>query len=273
MRSIATLNLELGLMSIPLKVVSLGSGSGISFNLTCKTHKKPIKMKRFCEDCGKEIPYNELGRSIKIGDKRYMIEDEFYDVLKDVDKKIEVLDVVSSEELEELGFGVDLSLITEKHYGILPKESFEKQYCLLQNLLNLSGKKLLVRYALRTKSHLGLMKVFGKHLYLAQLVYPEYSRKLPDYDMKELNKQELKLGVQLLEKLEKDKPITEYKDQYKEKVQNYITGDLKIEKKQAKQKTQDMVELLNASLQEEVKKDIGEKKKKKGAKKKKKLKA
>ena len=255
MRSIASLNLELGLLSIPLKVCSLGDGKGLSFNLTCPDCKEQIQQKRVCPKCKKEIAYGDLARSIKIGDQRFMIGQDLIDNLKNSEKSIELIGVVTDEQIEKEGYGKEFSMITKKNYGLLPKESFEKQYCFLHSLLNLSGKKLLVKFSIRQKSHLGLVKTFGKHLFISELIYPEYYNKMPDYNNIEMNKEELKLGLQLLNQFT-SKNVVEVKDTYAEKVGQYISGDLKIPVEKKVEKTSDMLQLLNASLVKDMKKEV-----------------
>ena len=171
--------------------------------------------------------------------------------MKEADKDVQVLKVIDNDSIESLGYGKDFEMIVQKHYGLMPTEKFEKQYCLLHNLLVLSGKKLLVRFALRQKSHLGIVKTFGKHLVLAQLIYPQYFRKLEEYKEIEIKKEETQLGMKLLNQIGDDKlKITDVTDDYTDTIMKYIQGDIPLPQERKVEKTEDMLALLNASLGE-----------------------
>jgi len=250
-KALASLTLNLGLIPIPLKLFSFGDGKGLSFNNTCPNCKEAISQKRICPKCNQEIPYDQLAKSLKIGKDRIMVDKGFLESLKQADSEMKVLKVMDSESLKESKYGFELSLITEKHYGLMGKEGFDKQYWLLHSILNLSGSKLLVSYVMRNKAHLGLVKPFGKSLVLAQLIYPEYFRGLPELKEVAIKKEESQLGIQLLESIKKSNntEIEAIKDVYAEQVMGYLSGEIAIPTGRRKEeKGGDMLALLNASL-------------------------
>ena len=256
-RKIGTIYLQFGLTSIPLAIHNFITKNEFSFNQLCPNCLAPIKYKRVCPKCGKEIGYHELKSGLKVGDKYFIIDKEKLN--SNLETKI--LAILNKDSEPEY--------ILDSFYLLMPNKDAEKQYFLLLDILLKKNKELLIEYGLRKKLHLAIIKPYNIggvfYLVLKNIIYAENIRKIPEIDLIEIKKEEMDLGLKLFEILEnslKGVKYSEIKDKRKEKI-------LEMIKVGNKEKVVEEVKKF-ASLQEELVKSIeklGDKNKKKLSKK------
>jgi len=84
-RAIKNTFIKFGLVSIPVKLTSLRT-QNITFNLVCGYCNGKVRYKRYCENCGRELKYNELKKGFKISKSNFVIlEKEQLELLKKVE--------------------------------------------------------------------------------------------------------------------------------------------------------------------------------------------
>ncbi len=234
MRSIATINLEVGMLSLPMSISTFADYNGIALSNVCP-HGHDIHMKRWCEDCQKEIPFNELKSAFKISkDQKIVFGKELIEVLKEKqDKSSKVLKVFRQQNTSNIKYLVD------KVYYLTPKEKFEKGYFILLSALQNSGNTLLIDFAIRNRKHIGLIEPFGQYLIIFQLLYADQIRQPTALKPIAVSESDTKNAQYLLESIleeTKNVNIAEIKDTYKDELFEAITSGKtdvpKIEKKE-----------------------------------------
>lgn len=248
---IGTLNLQVGLTSIPLGIYNFISKNELSFKQLCPKCLTPIQYKRVCPKCDKEIDFHDLKSGFQIGKNNIVVIDK--EKLK-MDTSTKVLAVIDRNSEPEY--------ITSNFYLLLPIEKSEKQYFLLLDILLKKNKELIIEYGLRKKIHLAVLKPYNiagfDYLTLKGVVYSDSIRQIPKLEkLVEISKEEMDLGLKLFQAIENSIENIKYeniKDKRKEKLLEMIkSGNKKVVSEVKK----------FSSLQEELAKSLKELKKKK----------
>jgi len=212
MKSLGTINLEFGMLNLPLAISGFADYQTINFSNVCsKGHD--IKIKRWCEKCNKEIQYNELKKAYKINkDNKIIFDSELINYIKEKqDKSCKVLKVLNNKDTNQMKYLID------KVYYLIPKAKFEKGYFILLNALIKGNKTLLIDYFIRNRKHIGLVEPFGKFLVLLQLIYVEQIRTPTPLKPVDVSQKDVNNALLLLESIEKETrniKLQDIKDEY-----------------------------------------------------------
>jgi len=241
-----------GLVSIPVKVYSAQRDRSVSFTLLHKDCLTPIKYKKWCPKCGREIGSDEIVRGYEIAKGQYVVltdEDLERIPLKTI-KSVQILGFVNKEEVSN-------PLLFRKVYYIVPDKGGEKPYVLLREAMKRTGKVAIAKVAIRGKEYLALVYPLNHILALILLYYADEitpESELPAFAEPEISEEELKLAEELISMLEKKFVHEEYKDEYKEALEKLIKE--KLEGKEIvipevkKEEVKELVEALKATVAE-----------------------
>ncbi len=246
-KALFTVNLQFGLVNIPVKAVTLRRSKSISFKRVC-SEGHAIKNKYFCPDCNREYEYKEFKKGYQVADEMLVFDKEILKNIEDLNtENIEILGYKKIEDIDSRGF--------DSQYYLVPDGKYTKTFTLFRETLEKSGRCALVKYTVRNKTHLGIIKPFKNVLNLINLYYPDEIVQVPELKEEKLSKDEIDLGLKLIESLA-DKKIDENElvDEFREKVETLIEDTLagkpiKIEKiETVATKTEDLKSLLEKSL-------------------------
>lgn len=255
MRKIATLNIPMGLWNIPLDVNSLIDYSGVGFKMLCPNCMTKINMIRKCLKCNREIAYSDLKWGYQLSkDKIIPINKQMLKSLEKGNTKILMGYETDSKfsSLEEI--------IQSKVYLLTPNKDVPKPFFLLRDLLLKKKKSLLIQYVIRSKIHLGVIKVktltdrFGvehSFLLLKQIVYSDSIRPIKPFKKEVVTEEELKLGIELFELVEQKsekKDYTSIKDNRKKLLEKLLKGEIKEVETVEKVKEKELIEQLKSSV-------------------------
>lgn len=245
MKTISKLNLEIGMVNIPVRVMSFADYSGITFKNVCPYCQSNIQYKRVCPRCNKEIPYDKIEKAFQVSkDKKIIVDKQLIKQLQE-NTETELLKIVN--DIEDEGF----ELMTEKHYLLMPNKDIPKQYFFLRDLLKTTKKRLLIRYVIRNKEHLGLVKPYNRVLILKQMIYPEQIRKPEEMNEIKIEEKTLELGKELLKNISnttKELKINQIQNNYKKKLLEYILENKPLKIKHKEDKENDLDKLLEKSI-------------------------
>lgn len=252
MRSIWSGTISFGLLNVSVKLYSATEDHALSFDLLHKTDLSPIRYARICLADGKEIPYKDIVKGYEYQKGEYVVidEEEFKKVDKEKTGTIQVLHFASSSEIDSIYF--------EKPYFLEPGKGAGKAYSLLVEALAASDKVAVVKFVIRNKEHLGVLKPHNRCLVLDQLRFQSEIRdmeelKLPkgEVDKKEID-MALKLIKQLTAKFDPKKYHDDFTEELKEVIDKKIKGIPLTKKKSSPKvsKVHDITSLLKASLEE-----------------------
>lgn len=190
MRAIRNLEVRIGLVSIPIKLVKIIEEHPTSTINITKCCNSRIVMKRFCPVCGKENP-----------EVMKMIEDKNGNLVPVVD-----MNLVDSPVLDSIGF-IPLSQINllsiYNSYGIIPDEGGEMALSLLYETLKKLGVGLLTKGILFKKEYPILIYPYGNGLILSLLYFYDEIREVK-IEIKEVDEKMRNLMEQLIEAMKVD---------------------------------------------------------------------
>lgn len=217
--------ISFGLVNIPVELYSASKDAPVKLSFLHKKDLSPIRYARICLADGEEVPYEQIVRGYEFQKGDYVILDEkdFQKARPAGDQNIEVLLLVNNNE-------VDIKLY-DKPYYLAPAKQGRKAYVLLREALSKTGKIAIIRFGLKTREHMGVLKPEGDVILLNRI---RYNSQIRDYSELGLPKREtvpekeLKLAVELIEKLSGKFIPSSYKDNYNETlthaVKNKISG-------------------------------------------------
>jgi DNA end-binding protein Ku len=243
-------SLAIGLVNVPVKVYPMIYDRGISFRFLHKTDGHPLKYQKVCTKDNKVIPWEEVAKGYEVTKNEYVIFDkeELEAVKPESDKRIRLDKFVDYFAVDPVYF--------DRSYVLMPDKSAEA-YNLLLTAFEKKGKAGVGRITLRTKEYPALVHAYKNALVLTTLRYaydvvdPRGFEEL--HKLKEPEKAELDLAVKIVTDLSGEFDITEYKDTYKQKVEELIKKKLKGQTVTPEKPVQEEVKGLMVALRDTLK--------------------
>jgi DNA end-binding protein Ku len=195
-RSIASLTISFGLVSIPVKLFSATEASkAISFNLLHKACGSRLKQQYLCVK--EEIPVGreDMVKGYEFAKDQYvMFTPEELKALEETGSHAaDIIEFVPIESVDPIFF--------DKAYYLAPDKGGAKPYALLARALSQSKRCALGRWAARGKQYIVMIRPVDDGLVMQQLLYAAEVRSIKDIDIPktEVRDAELKLAQQLIE--------------------------------------------------------------------------
>ena len=249
-RPIWTGSLTIGLVNVPVKLYPMIYDRGFSFRFLHKPDGQPLKYQKVCTKDEKVIPWEEVAKGYEVAKNEYVLFDkeELEAVKPESDKRIRLDKFVDYFSVDPLYF--------DRSYVLMPDKS-EEAYNLLLTALEKKGKAGAGRITLRTKEYPALVHTYQGSLVLTTLRYaydvvnPQSFEELKK--LKEPEKTELDLAVKIITGLSGEFDITEYKDRYRQKIEELIKKKLKGETIIVEKPVEEEVKGLMVALRETLK--------------------
>jgi len=246
-RPIWTGSLTIGLINVPVKLYPMIYDRAFSFHFLHKTDGQPLRYERVCTKDGKIVPWEEVVKGYEVAKKEFIIFDKKeLDAMKpESDKRVRIDKFIDYFSIDPIYF--------QSSYILMPDKSNDA-YGLLLIALQKKGKACAGRITLRTKEYPAIVHAYKDALILTTLRYsydvadPRALEELKQ--LKEPAKAELDLAIKIITDLSGEFDITEYKDNYREKVEELIKKKLKGEKIVVEQPVKEEAKELMAALRE-----------------------
>jgi len=215
-RSIASLTVSFGLVSIPVKLYSAteSAGGAVKFNLLSKEGHR-LKQQYVNEQTGQVVPRAEMSKGYEFEKDRFVLF---------TPEELKALENSSSHLIEIVSFIPEKSIdptYYDKAYLLAPDKRGGKPYRLLQRALQDAGRCALAKWAWKARQYVVQIRATDDGLVLQQLLYADEVRSLRELDIPEeqITQPELKLAMQLVEQssVEEYDP-SEYKDEERARV-------------------------------------------------------
>src|SRR5690349_10819466 len=222
-RSIASLTVSFGLVSIPVKLYSATEASrAISFNLLHKACGSRLKQQYICAKEDVVVPREETVKGYEFAKDQYvMFTPEELKALEETGTHTaEITEFVPLKSVDPVYF--------DKAYYLGPDKGGAKPYALLARALRDSGRCAIGRWAARGKQYIVMIRPIEdlvEGLVMQQLLYAGEVRALRDVDIPktDVKPAELKLAQQLIEQQSADKfDPAAYKDEVRERIEAAI---------------------------------------------------
>jgi DNA end-binding protein Ku len=253
-RSIATLTVSFGLVSIPVKLYSATESSRtISFNMLHKGCGSRLKQQYICQKEEVVVPREETVKGYEFAKDQYVIftPEELKAMEEAGTHTAEITEFVPIETVDPVYF--------DKAYYLAPDKGGAKPYALLSKALRESNRCALGRWAARGKQYIVMIRPVDEGLVMQQLLYADEVRSIGELDIPktDVKEAELKLAQQLIEAQATDKfDPGAYKDDVRERieaaVQKKVEGqEITLAEEAAEGSAQviDLMEALRASLE------------------------
>jgi DNA end-binding protein Ku len=256
-RSIASLTVSFGLVSIPVKLYSATEASrAISFNLLHKACGSRLKQQYLCAKEEVVVPREEMVKGYEFAKDQYVVftPEELKAVEETGSNMAEITEFVPLKAIDPVYF--------DKAYYLGPDKGGAKPYALLARALRESGRCALGRWAARGKQYIVMIRAVEdlvEGLVMQQLLYAGEVRSLRDIDIPkmDLKPAELKLAQQLIEQQSAEQfDPAQYKDEVRARIEAAVQS--KVEGQQimraeaaepAGGQVIDLMEALRASLE------------------------
>src|SRR6478672_8164407 len=253
MRSIWKGHIRFSLVTIPIRIYNaVNTEETIRFNQLHKDDHGPVGYEKKCKKCGKTLTAEEIV-------KGYQFEPEQYVIVSPED--LEKIKLKSTKVIEIEGF-IDATevhpTLYESPYLAGPDGPVAaKTYSLLSKALASSGKVAVGKVVLRDREEVVTIAPMEGGLMLYKLRQPTEIRKIgdvPQIEKKEVNKDELKLSVSLVESMTstlKEIDLTDhYRDALKELIEAKIAGKEVVGVAEEEKPVVDIMAALKQSIEQ-----------------------
>ena len=223
-RSIASLTVSFGLVSIPVKLFSATEASrAISFNLLHKTCGSRLRQQYFCVKEEVPVSREDMAKGYEFAKDQYvMFTPEELKALEEAGTQTaDITEFVPIESIDPVFF--------DKAYYLGPDKGGAKPYALLARALRESKRCAVGRWAARGKQYIVMIRPVEtgdmSGLVMQQLLYSTEVRSIKAIDIPktDVRDAELKLAQQLIEQQASEKfDPTAYKDEVRERVETAI---------------------------------------------------
>ena len=214
-RSIASLTLSFGLVSIPVRLYSATeSASSIKFNLLAKDGSR-LKQQYVSEKDQKPVRWADMV-------KGYEFEKDHFVLF--TPEELKVLEEGSSPVIDIVAFIPEKAvnpIYYDKAYLLAPDKRGGKPYALLAEAMRKSGRCALAKWAWKAKQYVVQVRPAEDGLVLQQLLYADEVRSLKDLNVEKVtvSPAELQLALQLIDQISEDTyDPTKYEDEEKKRV-------------------------------------------------------
>ena len=253
-RSIASLTLSFGLVSIPVRLYSATeSSSSVKFNMLTKDGSR-VKQQYVSEkDPGVVVARTEMVKGYEFEKDRFVLftPEELKALEESSSPSIEIMSFIPAKSVDPLFY--------DKAYLLAPDKRGGKPYALLAAAMRESGRCALAKWAWKAKQYVVQIRPAEDGLVLQQLLYAEEVRSHKDLGIEkvDVSQAEMQLALQLIDQISTDSyDPTQYVDEEKKRILAAI--DEKIAGKQvvaaahdaapATAEVIDLIEALRASL-------------------------
>jgi DNA end-binding protein Ku len=214
-RSIASLSLSFGLVSIPVKLYSATeTASTVEFNLLAKDGSR-LRQQYVSDKDQSVVPRADMVKGYEFEKDRFVLF---------TPEELKALEEASSPAIEIVAFIPDKSvdpLFYDKAYLLAPDKRGGKPYALLAEAMRESGRCALAKWAWKSKQYVVQVRPVEDGLVLQQLLYADEVRSLKDLNIEpvDVTKAELQLALQLIEQISQDAyDPKQYVDEEKQRI-------------------------------------------------------
>ena len=205
-RSIASLTISFGMVSIPVKLYSATEASrAMSFNLLHKACGSRLKQQYICAKEDVQVAREDMAKGYEFAKDQYvMFSPEELKALEETGThSADITEFIPAKAVDPVFF--------DKAYYLGPDKGGAKPYALLARALKESGRCAIGRWAARGKQYIVMIRPIDtglvEGLVMQQLLYAAEVRSINDVDIPktDVKPAELKLAQQLIEQQASDK--------------------------------------------------------------------
>ncbi|BDG59970.1 non-homologous end joining protein Ku [Caldinitratiruptor microaerophilus] len=252
MRSLWRGTISFGLVTIPVKLYAATEDRDVHFRLLHRECKTPIRYRRWCPRCEREVEAGDLVRGYEHEPDRFVVieEEDLESLPVAAARTVEILDFVRLEDIDPIYF--------LRTYFVEPGDGGAKAYALLRRALQATGRIGLARVALRGRSSLAAVRVYRQDcLCLETMRFPDEIRSHAGLQIpadEGYRDQELEMARLLISTLSTEFVPERLRDEYREalleRIREKVAGDqvYRVEAPEPTARVADLMEALRQSV-------------------------
>ena len=253
MRSIWKGHIRFSLVTIPIRIYNaVDTEETIRFNQLHKEDHGAVGYDKKCKKCGKALTAEEICKGYQFEPEQYVIVSP-EDLAKIKLKSTKVIDIEGFIDATE----VHATLYESPYFAGPDGLVASKTYSLLSQALKASGKVGVGKVVLRDREEVVMISPLDGGLVLYKLRNPAELRKIesvPQIENKEVNKDELKLSINLVESmattLEELDLTDRYRDALREMIEAKIAGREVVTAPEEEKPVVDIMAALKQSIEQ-----------------------
>jgi len=253
MRSIWKGHIRFSLVTIPIRIYNaVDTEETIRFNQLHKEDNGPVGYEKKCKKCGKSLTTEEIVKGYQFEPEQYVIvsPEDLANIKLKSTKVIEIEGFIDSAEVHP-------SLYESPYLAGPDGPVAAKTYSLLSQALKASGKLAMGKVVLRDREEVVAIAPMDGGLMLYKLRNPKEIRKMegvPQVENKEVNKDELKLSLSLVESMSstlKELDLNDrYRDALREMIEARIAGKEVVSAPEEEKPVVDIMAALKLSIEQ-----------------------
>src|SRR6267378_2589782 len=210
--------LKIGATKIPVKLYSAVTDRTVRFHILDDKHLMRVKQHMVNPDSGDEVTNEEIQKGYEIEPGRFVIltDEELEGLEPKPSRDIEIAEFVPPEAISQQWY--------ERPYYLAP-DGDQKAYFALVEALRNRNREGIAHWVMRNKTYVGALRAEGDYLLLFTLRNAEEvisARDLPKPAGRAPTQKELNMAKQLVGLLEDEFRAEDYKDDYRERVMEFI---------------------------------------------------
>lgn len=244
--------IKVSLVTIPVRVYpATESSATISFNQLHAECQTKIQQKKWCPKCEREITSAEVVKGYEFEKGRWVVVDE-EDIAKVKTESTKVINLMQFTDADQID-----PMYVDKAYYLAPEGPMAAgAYSVMRE--GMQGKAGIGKVAIHGREYLVAVKPHQQGMVMYTLHHAAEIRTIDAIDelrevRGEVNPAEMKLARQVIESIEGDLNLSDYKDEYQEGLRAIIDAKIAGEEivapeEQAPPKVVDLMEALRKSL-------------------------
>ena len=214
-RSIASLSLSFGLVSIPVKLYSATEASAsVRFNMLDKDGAR-LKQQYISEKDQHVVERAEMVKGYEFEKDRFVIfqPDELKALQESPSHTVDIVAFIPEKAVDPIFY--------DKAYFLAPDKRGAKPYNLLMEAMRQSGRCALAKWSWKAKQYVVQVRPAEDGIVLQQLLYADEVRSMKDLDIEKVtvSAAELKLAMQLIDQISEDTyDPTMFEDEEKKRI-------------------------------------------------------
>jgi DNA end-binding protein Ku len=179
-RSILSLVLGFGSVSIPVRIYKAKEDGGISFHQYHSADKGSVKYDKVCASCGKHLQWDQIEKGKQVGREIILFKDEELDAMRPTSSRtMRIIGFYDPRQIPEIAFGEPYYVGTEmkKNGGV------GAPFTLFRDALKKSGKVCVVGWVSRGHDHYGMLEPYDELLLLKELSLASDVRPTDDIEL------------------------------------------------------------------------------------------
>ncbi|MGP4000858.1 non-homologous end joining protein Ku [Streptomyces sp. 8N706] len=220
--TIVKLHITFGLVSVPVDVHPATARHSVPLHLVHTRCGSRVRLHRFCEAEGIEIPREEIARGYEADGRTVILTDaDLADLPLPSMKNIEVLAFVPADRIDPL-------LLDRAYYLSVDGPVAARPYVLLRDAMRETGQVAIARAVIRTRENLAVLRPRGEIIAMQTMLWPDELRPADGLEppAHEPRPQELEMADLLMEQLTRGFHLEQQEDAYQRALERVVEAKL-----------------------------------------------